>query len=135
MLVKLLALRQQLCRCSAQQSPEMPRQMALIAEAHGRRHLSHGPWLALQQLLGAFDSAADDVLVRRDARGLLKQPREVIGTEGDLGGHALQRQVLPEVLVDIPEGTDQAAPETDRLFGSPKNIICLAVDVPGKQPR
>jgi hypothetical protein len=52
-------------------------ELALVREAGVRGDLGRGKVAALQRLLGPFDSAHDDVLVRRQPGGRLELPREL----------------------------------------------------------
>jgi hypothetical protein len=73
--------------------PELPRRdaddplevlgkLALVLEAGADGDLRQGEVAAsLQEVLGPFDAAQDDVLVRRQPGGRLDLPREVVGAE------------------------------------------------------
>src|SRR5260221_14517324 len=65
---------------------EMHRQMALDAKAGMCRHVCDAGVANLEEFLGFHDAAADEVLVRRQARGLFEHSGKMKGTQsGDAG--------------------------------------------------
>src|SRR5438105_8708977 len=71
--------RPELPRRDADEALEVTGELALVREAGVRGDLRQGQVAAaLQELLGPFDAAHDDVLVRRQPRGRLELPGEVV---------------------------------------------------------
>src|SRR6516225_10200036 len=79
---------------------ECVRELALVSEAGARGDLGQGEGALLQEPLGPFDAAQDDVLVRRQPGGRLELPGEMV--DAQVGGRRqlLQRQTGIEVLLD-----------------------------------
>src|SRR5262245_34369857 len=94
--------RPELPRRDADKALEVMRELALVREAHVRGDLRQGKGRpCLKEFLGALDAARDDVLVRRQPRGPLELPREVVGTEVRDRGQLLQGRAGVEVFLDV----------------------------------
>src|SRR5580704_5572776 len=73
-------------RRSTEHTSEMTCQMALVGEACGVRNLRQREVRLSQHFLGSFDALLREIVVRRDAGGLLDFPRKVIYRQpGDRG--------------------------------------------------
>src|SRR5947209_19272560 len=72
----------ELSRRDADEALEVTGELALVREAGERGNLRQGEIAAaLQELLGPFDAADDEILVRRQPSGGLELPGEVVGAE------------------------------------------------------
>ena len=77
-------------------------ELALVREAGLGGDLRQGQVrTGLQELLGPFDAAQDDELVRRQPGGGLELPGEVVGVEADDRGQLRQGRAAVEVLLDV----------------------------------
>ena len=94
--------RPELSRRDADQALEVMGELALVRETGVRGDLRQGQGAAsLQELLGSLDAAGDDVLVRRQTRGRLELPSEVVGAEAGDRGQLLQGRAGVQVLLDV----------------------------------
>src|SRR5262249_3893959 len=116
--------RPELSRRDADEALEVVGELALVREAGVRGDLHQGQVAApLQELLGPFDSAQDDVLVRGKAGGRLELPREVVSAEAGDCRHLLQARVGVEVFLDVlddgaePCSGERAVPPARGLAG------------------
>src|SRR5262249_9989362 len=82
--------RPELTRRDADEALEMAGELALVREAGLRGDVRQGQAAVSEQFLGSLDSAGDDVLVRRQPRGRLELPREVVRAEAGDSGQLLQ---------------------------------------------
>ena len=75
--------------CSAEHMSEMTRQMALVGKAGRIGNFRQREVRLGQHFLGSFDSLLCEIVVRRDAGGLLKFSRKVMYRQsGDCGHHS-----------------------------------------------
>ena len=56
----------------------MTREMALVGKAHRNCNLRHGEIRLNQHIAGMFDPLLGDIVMRRDAGGLLKSSGEMM---------------------------------------------------------
>jgi hypothetical protein len=71
--------RPELPRRDADEALEVTGELALVREAGVRGDFCQGKFAAgLQELLGSFDTAGDDVLVGRQPGGCLELPRKMV---------------------------------------------------------
>src|SRR5262249_47478887 len=94
--------RPELPRRDADEALEVMGELALVTEAGTRRDLCQGEGtVALQEVLGSFDAAQDDVLVRRQPGGGLELAGEVVGAEAGGRRHLIQGRAGVEVFLDV----------------------------------
>jgi len=87
--------RPELPRRDADYALEVVGELALVREAGAGGDLRQGQVIAsLQELLGSFDAAHHDVLVRRQPGGRLELPREVVDAKMGRRRHLLQGQTV-----------------------------------------
>jgi hypothetical protein len=86
--------------CSAGDTLKQRGEMTLVGAAHGERDLDDRQIGRIEELFGPFDSAADHVLVRRNANRLSEHVGEVIGADAERFGYVRQREVVAEVTFD-----------------------------------
>src|SRR5262249_13452287 len=111
-------------RGDADEALEVMGELTLVREAGVCGDVRQGQVAAaLQELLGSFDAAEDDVLVWWQAGGRLELPREVVGAEAGDRGQLLQARAAAEVVLDVrddgaePSPRQRAVPPALRLAG------------------
>src|SRR5262249_11700751 len=106
--------RPELPRRDADNPLEVTGELALVREAGTCGNLRQGEIaFGLQKLLGSFDAAGDDVLMRRQPGGRLELPREVVDAQMGRRGHVLQGQTGVQVLLDVLDNSAEL-PLTER---------------------
>src|SRR5215468_6487983 len=121
--------RPELPRCDADYALEVMGELALIREPSVRGDLRQGQFgSGLQELPGPFDTAQDDVLVRRQPGGPLELRDEVVGAEAGDRGQLLQGRATVEVLLDVLD--NGAELRSGQRAGSPARGLAGRQDVP-----
>ena len=95
----LLGLFPKLFRSAAHGLPEGLVEVAVIPVAHFFRH-AHDLHVVIEHLLGTADPLFNDVADQRGAGDLFEDPADVGGAVIIMLGHAVQRQVLVQILLD-----------------------------------
>src|SRR5262245_22845604 len=94
--------RPELPRRDADDVLEVAGELALVREPGARGHLRQGQTgPRLQEVLGPFNAAQNDVLVRRQPGGLLELPRNVVRAEASHRRHLFQRRAGVQVPLDV----------------------------------
>src|SRR6516225_4856981 len=85
-------------------------EFALVGEAGTGGDLRKGEVAFLQEPLGPFDAAYDDVLVGGQPSSRLELPGEMVGAEVGDRGHLLQGRAGIEVLLDVLDDGAELGP-------------------------
>src|SRR5262249_13523493 len=121
--------RPELPRRDAEEALEVVGELALVRETGVRGDLRQGHVRCfLEELLGPFDAAGDDILVRGQSGGPLELRDEVVGAEAGDRGQLLQGRATVEVLLDVLD--DSAELRSGERAGSPARGLAGRQDVP-----
>ena len=84
-------------RTDADHAGEHPGQVTLISEAAGQRYIRERQSAIAQLLLGHFDAARHQPVMRRHAHGAAERAREMAHRQAALPRHVLERHTTIEV--------------------------------------